>query len=195
MKRYMLLVVFLLAFVEVANSVVYSWILSVNPVDTDEGKQSNSPDNNTKGNSTVLGHCRKDRQCGQGKYCHKHNGLCHACKPVESACRRNNMCCNGLECVFGFCRKAVPRGTEGARCRKDRKCDSGLCCVKVHGEPICRRLLQEGEDCYVPEGGLGYSLNQKCPCAAGLICKKLKHRHRKRFVSRLERKKRVCQRL
>ena len=55
----MLLVVFLLAFVEVANSVVYSWILSVNPVDTDEGKQSNSPDNNTKGNSTVQGVSRK----------------------------------------------------------------------------------------------------------------------------------------
>lgn len=54
MKRYMLLVVFLLAFVGVADSVVYSWILSVNPVDTNEGKQTN-PDNNTKGNSTVQG--------------------------------------------------------------------------------------------------------------------------------------------
>lgn len=52
MKRYMLLVIFLLAAVEVADSVVYSWILSVNPVDTGEGKQTTS-DNNTKENSTL----------------------------------------------------------------------------------------------------------------------------------------------
>ena len=48
----MLLVIFLLAAVEVADSVVYSWILSVNPVDTGEGKQTTS-DNNTKENSTL----------------------------------------------------------------------------------------------------------------------------------------------
>lgn len=48
----MLLTIFLLASVEVADGVVYSWILSVNPVDTDEGKQTNS-DNNTKENSTL----------------------------------------------------------------------------------------------------------------------------------------------
>ncbi|XP_020616442.1 dickkopf-related protein 3-like [Orbicella faveolata] len=194
MKRFMLLVIFVLASVEVADGVVYSWILSVNPVDTDEGKQTTS-DNNTRENSTLQNPCRKDRHCGQGNYCHKHNGQCHACKAIDSQCRRNNMCCAGMECVFGVCRKALPRGSPGARCKKDRKCDSGLCCVKVHGEPICRRLLEEGEDCSVPEGGLDYSLNQKCPCEAGLICKKIKHRHRKRFVAGLDRKKRTCQRL
>lgn len=52
MKRFMLLVIFVLASVEVADGVVYSWILSVNPVDTDEGKQTTS-DNNTKENSTL----------------------------------------------------------------------------------------------------------------------------------------------
>lgn len=52
MNTYMLLVVFLLASVEVADSVVYSWILSVNPVDTDDGKQT-ATDNNTKMNSTL----------------------------------------------------------------------------------------------------------------------------------------------
>ncbi|KAJ7348208.1 hypothetical protein OS493_039524, partial [Desmophyllum pertusum] len=51
----------------------------------------------------------------------------------------------GMECVFGFCRKAIPRGTQGAKCKKDRKCDSGLCCVK------------------------------KCPCSVGLTCKKVKN--------------------
>ena len=52
MKRFMLLMIFVLASVEVADGVVYSWILSVNPVDTDEGKQTTS-DNNTKENSTL----------------------------------------------------------------------------------------------------------------------------------------------
>lgn len=52
MKRFVLLVIFFLASVEVADGVVYSWILSVNPVDTDEGKQTTS-DNNTKENSTL----------------------------------------------------------------------------------------------------------------------------------------------
>lgn len=51
MKRYLLLVFFLLVSVEVVDGVVYSWILSVNPVDTDEGKEPTT-DNNTKGNST-----------------------------------------------------------------------------------------------------------------------------------------------
>ena len=52
MKSFMLLVIFVLVSVEVADGVVYSWILSVNPVDTDEGKQTTS-DNNTKENSTL----------------------------------------------------------------------------------------------------------------------------------------------
>ena len=49
MKRFMFLVIFVLASVEVADGVVYSWILSVNPVDTDE----TTSDNNTKENSTL----------------------------------------------------------------------------------------------------------------------------------------------
>ena len=91
------------------------------------------------------------------------------------------MCCYGMECVFGHCRVAKPRGSIGGTCRNDRpKCDAGLCCAKVHGHPICKRLLQEGEDCEVPDGGLEYSLNQKCHCAPDLVCKKVKHRHKKR---------------
>lgn len=52
MKNLLLLVFFLLVTVEVVDSVVYSWILSVNPVDTDEGKET-TRDNKTKGNSTL----------------------------------------------------------------------------------------------------------------------------------------------
>ena len=52
MKNLLLLVLLLLVSVEVADSVVYSWILSVNPVDTDEGKDT-TRDNKTKENSTL----------------------------------------------------------------------------------------------------------------------------------------------
>lgn len=54
MKNFSLLFLILLVSIEVVDSVVYSWILSVNPVDTDEGKDGTSTDNKTKGNSTTL---------------------------------------------------------------------------------------------------------------------------------------------
>lgn len=53
MKNFLLLFLTLLVSVEVVDSVVYSWILSVNPVDTDDGKDGTSTDNKTKGNSTL----------------------------------------------------------------------------------------------------------------------------------------------
>ncbi|XP_068746971.1 dickkopf-related protein 3-like [Montipora capricornis] len=194
MRKNLLLVIFLLVCVEVVESVVHSWIMSVNPVDTDNSEE-NLNDNRTKGNSTFR-HCRKDRHCGQGHYCHRHKGFCHACQDKIQKCRRDKMCCNGMECVFGHCRVAKPRGTEGGKCRRDKpKCDAGFCCANVHGHPICKQLLQEGEDCEVPEGGLEYSLNQRCHCASGLICRRVKHQHKKRLVSRNDRKKWVCQRL
>ena len=52
MKNLLLFVFFLLLSVEVVDSVVYSWILSVNPVDTEDGKET-TKSNKTKGNSTL----------------------------------------------------------------------------------------------------------------------------------------------
>ena len=52
MKNFSLLVFFFLLSVEVVDSVVYSWILSVNPVDTEDG-QDTTKNNKTKGNSTM----------------------------------------------------------------------------------------------------------------------------------------------
>lgn len=69
------------------------------------------------------------------------------------------MCCVGMECVFGVCRNVLLCGILGVRCKKDCKCDLGLCCVKVYGELICRWLFEEGEDCSVLEGGFDYFLN------------------------------------
>lgn len=52
MKNLLLFVFFLLLSVEVVDSVVYSWILSVNPVDTEDGKET-TKGNKTRGNSTM----------------------------------------------------------------------------------------------------------------------------------------------
>ena len=68
-------------------------------------------------------------------------------------------------------------GFEGARCRKDRDCHIGFCCAKSDGDLVCKRMLQEGDVCDVPEGGLAYALNHSCPCAQGLKCKKVRRKH------------------
>ena len=128
--------------------------------------------------------CKKDKHCGNGKYCHRHYGSCHNCKPMGTHCRRNNMCCNGMECMFGKCRMIVPAGVEDSKCRKDRDCNKGLCCAKTHGEFICKRMLQQDEICTVSSGGIAYSLNHNCPCAEGLVCRKLRRRHRKRCAKK-----------
>lgn len=58
----------------------------------------------------------------------------------------------------------------GSRCHGNGDCQPGLCCARRHGESVCQRKLTLGQRCYVPDGGLEYSLNQLCPCESGLIC-------------------------
>lgn len=119
--------------------------------------------------------CRTDKLCGRRKFCHKHYGKCEECKATGQQCRRHHMCCQGMECVFGKCRAIIPRGTEGGRCKRDHNCNKGLCCARIHGEKICKPMLQENDECSVPEGGLAYVLNSICPCAEGLACKRVKN--------------------
>ena len=64
MKKNLLLVIFLLVCVEVVESVVHSWIMSVNPVDTDNSEE-NLNDNRTKGNSTFRVSHRLERSFGK----------------------------------------------------------------------------------------------------------------------------------
>lgn len=59
----------------------------------------------------------------------------------------------------------------GARCKVDRDCDSSMCCARHHGEWVCKRRLIRGESCYIPDGGLAFSINQICPCDEGLLCR------------------------
>ena len=59
----------------------------------------------------------------------------------------------------------------GARCKLDRDCGESMCCARHHGEQVCKRRLIRGESCYVPDGGLAFSINQICPCDEGLLCR------------------------
>lgn len=123
-------------------------------------------------------YCRKDRQCGSG-YCHKHYGTCHKCKNIGAKCRRDHVCCKGLECVFGGCRKVVKSGNYLSRCRKDKDCNKGLCCAKSHGEFVCKPMLRKNQVCAVLEGGVAYTVNHGCPCDIGLVCKRVKQRRKR----------------
>ncbi|XP_059811647.1 dickkopf-related protein 1-like [Hypanus sabinus] len=73
--------------------------------------------------------------------------------------------------MFGQCHLTVPERHEGARCKQDQDCSASMCCARHHGEMICKKRLTLGMDCYVPDGGLAYSINQLCPCDKGLICR------------------------
>lgn len=59
----------------------------------------------------------------------------------------------------------------GARCKVDRDCGASMCCARHHGEQVCKRRLMLDESCYVPDGGLAFSINQICPCDEGLLCR------------------------
>ena len=61
-------------------------------------------------------------------------------------------------------------GIELSRCKRDQDCKPGLCCAREHGESVCKKYLTEGEQCYVSEGGVAYSIHHSCPCGKGLIC-------------------------
>ena len=69
-------------------------------------------------------------------------------------------------CLFLPCSLSL----SGARCKVDRDCGSSMCCARHHGEQVCKRKLAPGEGCFVPDGGLAFSINQVCPCDEGLLC-------------------------
>ncbi|RWS27420.1 dickkopf-related protein 3-like protein [Leptotrombidium deliense] len=61
----------------------------------------------------------------------------------------------------------------------DADCHPHLCCARQHGERICKAKLQKGQRCFVPLGGLDYSLNELCPCDEGLSCVQRKRKSEK----------------
>uniref|UniRef100_A0A3Q1F5Z5 Dickkopf N-terminal cysteine-rich domain-containing protein n=1 Tax=Acanthochromis polyacanthus TaxID=80966 RepID=A0A3Q1F5Z5_9TELE len=115
--------------------------------------------------------CEHDRVCGRGFYCDRHFGLCVPLRAEGFYCRRDSQCVRGLSCMFGKCHRSVPTGHEGSRCKVDRDCGPSMCCARHHGELVCKRRLVDGESCFVPDGGLAFSINQICPCDEGLLCR------------------------
>ena len=57
--------------------------------------------------------CLEDRQCGKGRFCDLHYGICRSEKSPGFACRRDRMCARGLACMFGRCQSKIPTGEEG----------------------------------------------------------------------------------
>lgn len=85
-------------------------------------------------------------------------------------CRVDEQCSNQMVCLFGKCVRPVPNGLAGSRCRESSDCARGHCCAKSLGYKICKPKLRLNQLCYVPHGGLDYTLNEQCSCGNGLIC-------------------------
>ncbi|XP_053308757.1 dickkopf-related protein 3-like [Spea bombifrons] len=126
--------------------------------------------------------CDHDRACGKGLFCDRHFGLCVALRHEGQFCRKDSQCVRGLGCMFGRCQQIIPGGREGSRCQQDEDCSPSMCCARHHGEMICKRKIPAGERCFIPEGGLAFSINQQCPCDEGLVCSSKTPLREKEFV-------------
>ena len=140
-------------------------------------------------NKTELIRCRQDSDCIDDNssdtddlmYCDRHYGFCDYFREIGDLCRHDSQCDSGLICMFGKCARPFKAGFRGARCTNASDCNVGLCCARQHGERICKPKLKLGYQCFVPMGGLDYSLNESCPCDDGLDCQPVKAKS-KRFV-------------
>ena len=135
--------------------------------------------------------CRQDSDCidDDGSendllmYCDQHYSYCDYFRQIGELCRYDSQCDNGLICMFGQCEKPFEQGHLGSRCKDSDDCNDGLCCARQHGERICKTKLKHGQQCFVPLGGLNYSLNELCPCDEGLECRTIKSKNSlRRFV-------------
>ncbi|CAG0891873.1 unnamed protein product [Darwinula stevensoni] len=126
-------------------------------------------------------HCSpgNTESCGSGQFCDLHYGVCLRLKKEGEACRTDLHCSHGLDCLFGTCHPHLNRGKDGARCERDEDCMPGHCCARKHGQKVCKKKISLGHRCYVPSGGMDYSLNELCPCVDGLVCK-FRGKHRKK---------------
>ncbi|XP_030196782.1 dickkopf-related protein 3 [Gadus morhua] len=147
---------------------IWAWMLNM-PYSPPEERPA--PHGAAAAASAPTAQCDQDRACGRGRACDRHFGLCVPLRAEGHYCRRDAQCVRGLSCMFGKCHRSVPTGQEGARCQVDRDCGPAMCCARHHGEKVCKRRLVGGESCYVPVGGLAFSINQICPCDEGLLCR------------------------
>ncbi|XP_049657062.1 dickkopf-related protein 3-like [Accipiter gentilis] len=152
-----------------ASGSLWAWMYSLPQHLPDEAAlgRSASPGDNLE----EVTACSPRTPCTHGHFCDEHFGLCLPTRPVGQYCRRDTHCAHGLLCMFGKCQQPVPDGQEGARCQRDEDCGTGGCCARQHGERVCQRRLALAQSCHVPPGGLAFSINQICPCQAGLVCR------------------------
>nr|XP_025041987.1 dickkopf-related protein 3-like [Pelodiscus sinensis] len=155
-----------------AHGYIWAWMYSLPYHAPDQAalpRSASPPADSTA--SVAAARCSQDRPCAPGLFCDKHFRLCLPRRQEGQYCRRDAHCARGLSCMFGQCHRTMPDGQEGARCRQDKDCDGASCCARHHGEMLCRRRLALDQSCYVPPGGLAFSLNQVCPCQEGLVCR------------------------
>ncbi|OCT62101.1 dickkopf-related protein 3 [Xenopus laevis] len=162
-----------------AQAYIWAWLLSM-PYNNPQDSAGLTPISSTSRGPTVQ--CDHDRGCGRGLFCDRHFGLCVALRHEGQYCRKDSQCVRGLGCMYGRCQRIIPGGHEGARCRQDKDCSPNMCCARHHGEMICKRRLPLGGSCFVPEGGLAFSINQLCPCEEGLICSAAHPQREKEFI-------------
>uniref|UniRef100_A0A3B4XME2 Dickkopf N-terminal cysteine-rich domain-containing protein n=1 Tax=Seriola lalandi dorsalis TaxID=1841481 RepID=A0A3B4XME2_SERLL len=116
--------------------------------------------------------------CGRGFSCDRHFGLCVPLRGEGLYCRRDAQCIkDDLTLTNRY--SLHP----GARCKVDRDCGASMCCARHHGEQVCKSRLIRGESCYVPDGGLAFSINQICPCDEGLLCREKSAPHRREVLA------------
>ncbi|XP_051531137.1 dickkopf-related protein 3-like isoform X2 [Myxocyprinus asiaticus] len=153
---------------------IWAWMLSIPYSPPEDGpvglkdRETEMPANSPKREMVA---CDQDRACGKGFSCDHHFGLCVPLRQEGQYCRRDTQCVRGLSCMFGRCFRSIPDGQEGARCKLDRDCGASMCCARHHGERVCKHRLVFGDSCFVPDGGLAFSINQICPCEKGLLCR------------------------
>ncbi|XP_041671751.1 dickkopf-related protein 3-like isoform X1 [Cheilinus undulatus] len=177
----------------ISGARIWAWMLNMPHSPPKEGAKALRE--NASGAKPITAVCDQDRACGRGFSCDRHFGLCVPLRGEGQYCRRDAQCIRGLSCMFGKCHRSIPNGQEGARCKVDRDCGESMCCARHHGEQVCKRRLLRGESCYVPDGGLAFSINQICPCDEGLLCRgnSEKHRRERDFVYQPELPNWTCQ--
>ncbi|XP_034426649.1 dickkopf-related protein 3-like isoform X2 [Hippoglossus hippoglossus] len=158
-----------------AEARIWAWMLNMPQSPPKDGALREGP----HVSKPTMALCDQDRTCGRGFSCDRHFGLCVPLRGESHYCRRDAQCVRGLSCMFGKCHRSIPNGQEGARCKVDRDCGASMCCARHHGEQVCKRRLIRGESCYVPDGGLAFSINQICPCDEGLLCRDNSAPHRR----------------
>lgn len=159
----------------VSSAYIFGWMLH-NPIPDESVAESTQNDFLVADNDNATARltCHQDSDCADELYCDTHYGFCETKKSKGELCRRDEGCSGGLICIFGKCDVPSKPGHKGARCNKDRDCNPNFCCARQHGEKICKNKLHRGHRCFVPLGGLDYSLNELCPCDEGLTCAKQK---------------------